>query len=254
MMTILLACCSILMLARPGGLDDDAVSRQEIRARFDAFNEAWERRDMDFMRGFFAHEPDMLLFFERRQLRGWTQVETLYQNMFQNATPGTVHSTYSNLEVEAKGSMGYVAANFDLRVTNPAGESTNDSGRVTVVFERRDGEWVVVHRHTSFQAPPGPQRAVPLHTDPGPLWSPGLEGAWKTEDGALLVATATYVTTSGVPGLPGTARYRIADEGVWITPDGDPAAAGRLVELSGLTSSELVLRLPSGTMRFRKVE
>lgn len=255
-MKSLLVSCAVLILAAPGpGVpDEDAAARLEIRARFEAFNEAWERRDMDFIRGFFAHDPDMLLFFERRQLRGWSQVETLYQNMFQHALPGSVQSTYSNLEVDARGGMGYVASNFDLRVTSPGGEETHDTGRVTVVFERRDGQWLVVHRHTSFQAPPGPQRAVALHTDPGPLWSPGLEGVWKSEGGALLLATATYLTTSGVSGLPGVGRYRLADDGLWITPEPDAGDSGSLIELSSLTSSELVLKLPSGAMQFRKIE
>ncbi len=254
MKSLLAASVSVLLLGTQVVLDEDAASREQIRARFEAFNQAWERRDMDFIRGFFAHDPDMLWFFERRQLRGWSQVETLYQNMFANASPGSVSSTYSNLEVDARGSMGYVAANFDLRVTNPEGEVTNDTGRVTVIFERRDGQWLVVHRHTSFQAPPGPQRQVPLHTDPGPLWSPRLEGAWRSEDGALLLATPTYLTTNGTPGLPAAGRYRIAEEGLWITPDDAPGSAGRLIELTSLTSSELVLRLSSGAMRFRKLE
>jgi len=61
---------------------DDEKSREEVKARLEAFNAAWEARDLDFIRNFYAHDPDMLLFFERRQLRGWSQVETLYQSMF----------------------------------------------------------------------------------------------------------------------------------------------------------------------------
>ena len=55
---------------------------EEIRARFAAFNQAWERRDMTFVRDYYAHDAEMLLFFERRQLLGWPRVETLYENMF----------------------------------------------------------------------------------------------------------------------------------------------------------------------------
>lgn len=51
--------------------------------------------------------------------------------------------------------MAYVAATFELQATSPKGESPADTGRVTVVFEKRDGSWRVVHRRTSFQAPPG---------------------------------------------------------------------------------------------------
>jgi len=229
--------------------DEDAV--ENVRRRFDAFNEAWKARDMDFIRDYFAHDEDMLLFFERRQLRGWDKVETLYENMFAHALPGSVKSTYSNVAIDARGDMAYVAANFHLEVRNPQGETSTDSGRVTVVFERRDDDWVVVHRHTSFQAPPGPQKRVVLHTEPGPLWSPTLEGAWGGSDGETLVATSTYLMAHGIAGLPPSSTYRIADEGLWVTSAGE---SPRLVEVTRLTSDELSLRLPSGALTLARLE
>lgn len=233
--------------------DEDDRSREEIKALYQGFNEAWENRDMAFIRDYFAHDPDMLSFFERRQLHGYGDVESLYENMFQNARPGSVTSRVENLRADARGDMGYVAANFFLEVTNPEGEELTDTGRVTVVFQRREGNWRVVHRHTSFQAPAGPQKQVPLVTHPGPLWSPRLDGAWRASDGALLLATGSFVTTHRVPGAPAAGRYRIAPEGLWITPEGDTAAP-RLFEMVSLGSSELVLRLQSGTLSFERLE
>jgi uncharacterized protein (TIGR02246 family) len=231
---------------------EDRAAAEEVRARFVAFNHAWEKRDMSFIRDFFAHDDDMLLFFERRQLRGWSQVETLYENMFANARPGSVTSTYSNLKVEARGGMAYVAANFELQATSPEGDVATDSGRVTVVLEKRGGDWRVVHRHTSFQAPAGPQRKVPLVTDPGPLWSPGLEGAWRSEEGALLLATASYLTSARVPGIPAAGRYRIKDARLWVAAEG--TASEQAFEVESLSAENLVLRLPSGTTSFRRIE
>jgi uncharacterized protein (TIGR02246 family) len=249
-MKSLLALGVLLLGAQAPSEDRDAA--EEVRARHVAFNDAWERRDMGFIRNYFAHDDDMLLFFERRQLRGWRDVETLYENMFAHARPGSVTSTYSNLKVDARGSMAYVAANFELQATSPEGESATDSGRVTVVFEKRDGDWRVVHRHTSFQAPPGPQRQVPLVTDPGPLWSPGLEGAWRSDDGSFLLATASVLTSVGVPGVPAAGRYRIEAKRLSVTAEG--AATEQVFELASLTTENLVMRLPSGTTSFRRIE
>ena len=148
-----------------------------ILARVEAFNGAWERRDMKFIEEYYATDPDMLLFFERRQLQGWEKVKTLYKNMFAHASRGEVESTHSNVRVKVIGDMAYVASNFRLEVKEPSGRSTVDEGRSTAVFERRGGDWVVVHRHTSFQAPPGPQRHTSIHTEPGPLWGPTNKGA-----------------------------------------------------------------------------
>ncbi len=149
----------------------DLRSAGEIRALFDGFNAAWERRDSAFIRRYYAHDTAGVFFFERRQLKGWPQVDTLYRNMFASAAQGQVHSLYDVLDLRARGDVGWLAANFRLEVVAPSGDTTVDEGRQSIVFERRGGKWVVVHRHTSFQAPPGPQRHVPLHTTPGPLWS-----------------------------------------------------------------------------------
>ena len=103
--------------ACPAVPGDDAVSAKQVRDCFDRFQEAWKARDMTFIRSFYAHDPEMLLFFERRQLRGWDKVEKLYENMFAHALPGSVKSTYSNIDVKANGDMAYVAANFHAQIS-----------------------------------------------------------------------------------------------------------------------------------------
>ncbi len=164
----------VVVSAGPGQAQSAADHRsvQEVLALFTEFNRAWERRDSAFINRYYAHDRSGVFFFERRQLSGWPRVDTLYRNMFANSGRGTVRSTSEVLDVGARGNVAWLAANFRLEVTEPSGATTVDEGRQSLVFERRAGRWVVVHRHTSFQAPPGPQRAVPLHRTPGPLWSP----------------------------------------------------------------------------------
>lgn len=150
----------------------DRQSAAEIRRLFEEFNAAWERRDPAFIDRYYAHDSTAVFFFERRQLLGWPRVDTLYRNMFASAARGRVRSLSDVLDVGARGNVGWLAANFRLEVIEASGDTTVDEGRQSLVFERRDGRWVVVHRHTSFQAPAGPQRRVPRHVTPGPLWSP----------------------------------------------------------------------------------
>lgn len=245
-MALMVTASAVWLAAQPAPSVDEGAE-EEIRARFEAFNRAWERRDMAFVRGYYAHDPGMLVFFERRQLRGWPRVETLYENMFAHAARGRIESTTSNLQVKAQGNLGYVAANFHLQITEPSGEVSADVGRQSVVFERRDGRWVVIHRHTSFQAPPGPQRKVPLHTEPGPLWSPNLEGAWKRGDGGILVASASHLAFTGAEGLPAAARYHRHNDVIQMESlSGTPLSVRRL-ELLELGSTRLVFRLPGET-------
>ena len=157
--------------ASASGRAADVASEREIRQTFDAFNAAWERRDAAFIDRFYAHDSAATFFFERRQLSGWARVDTLYRNMFASAARGRVRSLYEVLDVGARGTVGWLAANFRLEVIETNGDTSVDEGRQSLVFEKRGGRWVVVHRHTSFQAPPGAQRRVALHSSPGPLWS-----------------------------------------------------------------------------------
>jgi ketosteroid isomerase-like protein len=150
----------------------DQRSAAEVLALFHEFNAAWERRDQGFIERFYAHDSTAMFFFERRQLQGWARVDTLYQVMFASAARGRVRSLFDVRDVQARGNVAWLAANFRLEVIEANGDTTVDEGRQSLVFERRAGRWVVVHRHTSFQAPPGPQRRVALHVTPGPLWSP----------------------------------------------------------------------------------
>jgi uncharacterized protein (TIGR02246 family) len=205
-----LACLAAACGASPAD-EADRRAAEEVRARFLAFNEAWERRDAAFIGDYYAHDEGMLLFFERRQLLGWPRVETLYRNMFANAAEGRVRSQFSNLQVDARGDLAWLATNFRLEVERIGEPASVDEGRQSLVFERRDGRWVVVHRHTSFQAPPGPQRHVPLHTEPGPLWTPtSFEGAWRAADGrGGMIATRTHVAFWGSTGLPPAATYTL---------------------------------------------
>lgn len=174
-MRLFIAALSLNVVPVAAALGQSAADRRsaaEVRALFEEFNTAWERRDRDFVAGFYSPDSTGVYFFERRQLVGWLQVDSLYRTMFRSAARGKVNSRFEVLDVGARGKVAWLAANFRLEVVEPAGDTTVDEGRQTVVFERRAGRWRVVHRHTSFQAPPGPQRRVPLHTGAGPLWSP----------------------------------------------------------------------------------
>lgn len=168
------ACCLLLLVPARAHAQSPADVRAaaEIKQLFLDFNAAWERRDPAFIHAYYAHDSTGVFFFERRQLVGWPRVDTLYQNMFASASRGRVRSLFEILDVGARGDLGWLAANFRLEVIEASGDTSVDEGRQSVVYERRNGRWVAVHRHTSFQAPPGPQRRVPLHLTPGPLWSP----------------------------------------------------------------------------------
>ena len=136
--------------------DEQTIARFE-----DEFAEAWTRRDLRFVERYFAQDPDLVWFFERRQLRGFADVRKLYERMFRAG--GNVRRTVSNRVIRVVGDAAFSAANFRLESVE-RGRRIVDEGRISTFYARRNGQWVALHRHSSFQAGPGPQRRIPLAT------------------------------------------------------------------------------------------
>ena len=60
---LLLAAAAVPSSARAQSAED-VRSAQEIRALFEGFNAAWERRDPDFIRSYYAHDTTGVFFFD----------------------------------------------------------------------------------------------------------------------------------------------------------------------------------------------
>src|SRR5262249_41735383 len=127
----------------------------------DQFAEAWSNRDLKFIEQYFSHDPDLTWFFERRQLKGFEGVRTLYERMFKAAS--NTKRTLSNRVIRVYGDAGFSSANFRIE-GREAGKRVIDEGRISTFFAKQNGQWIAVHRHTSFQAPMGPQRRLPIVT------------------------------------------------------------------------------------------
>jgi uncharacterized protein (TIGR02246 family) len=144
--------------------DEQAIAQLE-----DQFAEAWTKRDLKFVERYFAHDPDLVWFFERRQLKGFEEVRKLYQRMFSAAS--NVKRTLKNRVIRVYGDAAFSSANFRIEGVE-AGKRVVDEGRISTFYAKQGGQWVAVHRHTSFQAPLGPQRRVPLLTGADPQPTP----------------------------------------------------------------------------------
>lgn len=139
---------------------DPPISDEQTIARFeDEFAQAWTRRDLGFVERYFSRDPELMWFFERRQLKGFEDVRKLYERMFRDG--GNIKRTVSNRVIRVYGDAAFSSANFRLQSVD-RGRRVVDEGRISTFYARRNGQWLAVHRHSSFQAPAGPQRRVPL--------------------------------------------------------------------------------------------
>lgn len=107
---------------------------------------AWNRGDL---RGFMNdYVPDSTLSYVsgRGVLYGWQPLFDRYQRVY--FAPGAKRDslTFENLRVRPLGRDAAVAtARFQLT----RGDSVVASGPFTLVLERRQGRWLIVHDHTS---------------------------------------------------------------------------------------------------------
>ena len=167
----LLTLFSPLVVGAFANNDEQTIARLE-----DQFAEAWTKRDMKFVERYFSHDPELVWFFERRQLKGFEDVRKLYQRMFSAAS--NVKRTLTNRVIRVYGDAAFSSANFRIEGVE-AGKRVIDEGRISTFYAKQDGQWVAVHRHTSFQAPLGQQRRVPLLTSADPQPAPSQKSRTK---------------------------------------------------------------------------
>jgi uncharacterized protein (TIGR02246 family) len=125
-----------------------ADDKADIEAILTKQAAAWNRGDIDaFMDGYW--KSDELTFSSGGETtRGWTQTKDRYKQRYATREQmGTL--TFSQLEVTMLGdSAALVLGRWHLmREPMPVG------GNFTLVFRRIDGNWVVIHDHSSRSEP-----------------------------------------------------------------------------------------------------
>ncbi|MBI2214455.1 MAG: nuclear transport factor 2 family protein [Acidobacteria bacterium] len=107
--------------------------------------EAWNRGDLEgFMDGY-LNSDELVFTSSSRVRRGWRVTRDAYQKRYGAAkeTMGTL--AFSKLEVHPLGpDAAWVLGRWDL-----AEPKESSGGIFTLVLQRLDGKWLIVHDHTS---------------------------------------------------------------------------------------------------------
>ncbi len=93
---------------------------------------------------------------------GWNNYLAIYQQ--QRARMQQVRMDRSNTFIKVSGTVGWACYQWDFAAVVD-GQQTESQGQTTVVLEKRNNHWVIVHNHTSL-APKVPQ-AVPASAPSG---------------------------------------------------------------------------------------
>ncbi len=108
---------------------------------------AWNTGDIEAFMEPYRRSPDLTFSASGRVTRGWQPVLENYQTRYPDRE-AMGHLTFSDLEItELADEAALVLGRWKLERTEPVG------GAFTLVWRRIRGRWLIVHDHTSRDAP-----------------------------------------------------------------------------------------------------
>lgn len=121
---------------------------------------AWQIGDAEKMHKFYA--DDVLVVSEAWQppIYTWANYLPAYQS--QHARMAAIHLDRTNTVIRAKDNSAWATYQWEL-TTTVDGNKISARGDTTLVFEKRDGNWLIVLNHTSVapDAAPAPKSGTP---------------------------------------------------------------------------------------------
>lgn len=112
---------------------------------------AYERKDTTALKSSYAKQPGALFFWERKMQYSWEQINSTLDDLVRFAAK--MKLTTSEFRAGGSGDTGWFAATFHADRVTPEGKQFSSDGRWTVVAQRINGRWLIVHEHTSFPLP-----------------------------------------------------------------------------------------------------
>ena len=115
---------------------------------------AWQLGDIEKLHKDYADDVTVVNGGYAPPVMGWQNFVTLYQQ--QRARMQQVRMDRSNTFIKVNGSIAWACYQWDFAATVD-GQPATAQGQTTLVLEKRNNHWVIVHNHTSLV----PQNATP---------------------------------------------------------------------------------------------
>jgi len=125
---------------------------QQIDYKISEMLGAWQLGDLDRLHQDYADDAVFVSGTWAPPVFGWSNFLPLYQQ--QRARMQQVRMDRSNTFIKVSGMAGWACYQWDFGGTVD-GQPLTSRGQTTLVFEKRNDHWMIVHNHTSV-ALPGP--------------------------------------------------------------------------------------------------
>lgn len=125
----------------------DRAAIEALEARFAA---AFNARDVSAIMRVYEPGPGLFVFdvAPPRQHVGWADYKADWEGLFKS-TPGRIHFSISDLSVTVVGPVAYGHSIQELRFTGANGSKGDLIVRVTDVYRKIRGTWLIVQEHVS---------------------------------------------------------------------------------------------------------
>jgi len=125
---------------------------------------AWQIADIDRLHQTYADDAMIVSGTWAPPVIGWSNYVVLYQQ--QHARTQHVRLDRSNTYIKVEGAVGWACFQWEF-VGTVDGQPMDSQGQTTLVVEKRNNRWVIVHNHTSVSQTPMPVTpANPASTAP----------------------------------------------------------------------------------------
>lgn len=140
-------CCSCSNMNSSSNAKDES----DIRASLDKEIAAMNAKDLNAIMTYYSPDESLLVFdaVPPRQYAGPAAFRKDFET-FLATFPTAIHNEVSDWKVESDGNLAY--AHYIVRTTGPDkdGHPLDLTARITDVYKKVNGNWVVVHEHVSF--------------------------------------------------------------------------------------------------------
>ena len=127
---------------------------------------AWQIGDIERLRQTYADDVMTVSGTWAPPVIGWSNYVVLYQQ--QHARTQRIRMDRSNTYIKVQGALGWACYQWEFAGIVD-GQPMNSQGQTTLVIEKRNSHWVIVHNHTSVSQAPMP--ATPTN-QPQPVKPP----------------------------------------------------------------------------------
>ena len=154
---VMLACVSVV----PAMADKVSTAETaEFKALVDKCAAAWATLKPDNVAPLYAKDAD-LVYFDLAPLKytGWAEYDKGVRQVFASfetlaLTPGT------DLKVSKSGKVAWTTGTMHATAKMKGTTAPMElDARQTLIWEKREGKWVIIHEHLSAPLPPGPEGA-----------------------------------------------------------------------------------------------